>query len=168
MGSWGATVYGQPCSQCAFSWDTAPADARSMVAGLPAAYTALLAGATGRERHPDLDWTVAEYVCHVADNLHVWAERLMGIAGGGPPLVGGHDEMALAEARNYPSIPLPAALWSLGRSVPGWLDAVDRSATTGVVLVHPERGGMTRAEVMVANAHDAEHHRWDIERSLAR
>jgi hypothetical protein len=80
--------------------------------------------------------------------------------------VGGYDEMALAQARNYPSIPLSAALWSLGRSVDDWLDAVDRSGTTGVVLVHPERGGQTLAEVMGANAHDAEHHRWDIERSL--
>jgi hypothetical protein len=102
----------------------------------------------------------------VADNLAIWAERLAGIAAGGPLLVGGYDEMALAMARNYPSIPLPAALWSLGRSVEDWLGAVGMSRTRGIVLVHPERGGQTLAEVMGSNAHDAVHHRWDIERSL--
>lgn len=139
-----------------------------MVAGLPPSYVALLATATGVERHPDLGWSVAEYVCHVADNLRIWAERLMGIAGGGPPLVGGYDETALADARNYPSIPLAAALWSLDRSVADWLEAVDRSDSSGEVLIHPDRGGQTLAEVVVSNAHDGVHHRWDIERSLLR
>ena len=139
-----------------------------MVAGLPPSYVALLATATGAERHPDLTWSVAEYVCHVADNLRIWAERLMGIAGGGPPLVGGYDETALADARNYPSIPLAAALWSLDRSVADWLEAVDRSDSSGVVLIHPDRGGQTLAEVVVSNAHDGVHHRWDIERSFLR
>jgi hypothetical protein len=137
-----------------------------MVADLPTTFAALLAGATGDERHPDLAWSVTEYVCHVADNLRIWAERLVGIAGGGRPLVAGYDEMALAEARNYPSIPLPAALWSLARSVEDWLATVDRSDAAGVVMVHPERGRLTLAEVMTSNAHDAVHHRWDIERSL--
>ena len=166
MSSWGATVYGEPCHLCGFRWATAPAEARETVAGLPGSYGAVLTEATGAERHPDLAWSVSEYVCHVADNLRIWAERLMGVAGGGPPLVGGYDEVALARARNYPSIPLPAALWSLGRSVDDWLSAVDRSDATGVVLVHPERGNQTLADVMLTNAHDGAHHRWDIERIL--
>ncbi len=168
MGSWGATVYGQPCRGCGFDWATTSDEARALVAGLPPSYVALLGPATGWERHPDLAWTVAEYVCHVADNLRIWAERLMGVARGGPARVGGYDETALAQARNYPSIPLAAALWSLGRSVTDWLDAVDRADSTGVVLIHPDRGGQTLAEVMASNAHDGVHHRWDIERSLVR
>lgn len=168
MDSWGPTVYGQPCRGCGYQWTSTPTDARGTVAALPTTYAVLLATATGAERHPDLAWSVGEYVCHVADNLRIWAERLMGVDGGGPLPVGGYDEMALGQARNYPSIPLPAALWSLGRAVDDWLDAVDLSGTTGVVLVHPERGGQTLAEVMASNAHDAEHHRWDIERSLVR
>jgi hypothetical protein len=166
MSSWGVAVYGHPCRQCGYRWDVSAADARGTVADLPATYGEVLAGARGDERHPDLAWSVAEYVCHVGDNLRIWAERLMGVARGAPPLVGGYDETALAEARNYPSIPLAAALWSLGRSVDDWVDAVDRSPSTGVVLVHPDRGGQTLVEVMASNAHDAVHHRWDIERSL--
>jgi hypothetical protein len=137
-----------------------------MVGDLPSTYAGMLGAATGGERHPDLAWSVAEYVCHVADNLRIWAERLMGVAGGGPQVVGAYDEMALAVARDYRSIPLPGALWSLSRSVDDWLDAVDRSGAAGVVLVHPERGDMTLAEVTVANAHDGVHHRWDIGRIL--
>jgi len=34
------------------------------------------------------------------------------------------------------------------------------------VLVHPERGEQTVLDVVGSNAHDAYHHRWDIERSL--
>ena len=29
--------------------------------------------------------SVAEYVCHVGDNLRIWAERLMGVVEGAPP-----------------------------------------------------------------------------------
>ncbi len=167
MGSWARSVYGQPCRECGYRWTAATTDARDTVAAVPTTYGLLLAEATGAERHPDLAWSVGEYVCHVADNLRIWAERLMGVVGGGPLQVGGYDEMALARARNYPNIPLPAALWSLRRSVDEWLLAVDRSEPTGVVLIHPERGAQTLAEVAASNAHDAEHHRWDIERSLA-
>ncbi len=138
-----------------------------MVAGLPSTYGVVLADVSGDERHPELAWSVAEYVCHVADNLRIWAERLIGITAGGPRLVGGYDEAALAVARNYSSIPLPAALWSLGCSVDEWLLAVERSDATVALLVHPERGAQTLAEVMASNAHDALHHRWDIERSLS-
>jgi hypothetical protein len=166
MGGWGASVYGDPCRECGFVWAMAPTEVRGTVADLPVTYTTLLAGSSGGERHPELGWSVAEYVCHVADNLRIWAERLVGIATGGPPSVGGYDETALALARNYPSIPLTAALWSLGRSVEDWLEAVDRSNPSGIVLVHPERGGQTLFEVMASNVHDAVHHRWDIERSV--
>jgi hypothetical protein len=168
MNQWGTSVYGDPCHQCGFRWTGTLAEARATVAGIPAAYVRLLAGATGRERHHDLGWSAGEYVCHVADNLRIWAERLMGVAEGGPTRVGGYEENELARARDYPSISLPAALWSLGRSVEDWQRAVDRSDTAGIVLVHPERGAQTLVEVALSNAHDAVHHGWDIERSLGR
>jgi hypothetical protein len=50
--------------------------------------------------------------------------------------------------------------------VAGWQHAVGRTVRTGVVLIHPERGPQTLADVVATNAHDAFHHRWDIERSL--
>jgi hypothetical protein len=166
MNDWGASLYGDPCRSCGYDWSTPVPAAVSSVAAVPAEYGALLSGATGRERHRDLGWSVSDYVCHVADNLRIWAERLMGVVDGAPPLVGGYDEEGLAEARNYRDIPVQAARWSLQRSVDDWLDAVATAPGSGVVLVHPERGELTLADVVASNAHDARHHRWDIERTL--
>lgn len=163
---WKLSVYGEPCLGCAFSWGIGVDDAVLLVSSLPGSFTELLAGATGHERHPELAWPVASYVCHIGDNLRIWAERLAGIARGAPREVGGYDENLLAKARCYEMIPLEAALWTMTRAAVEWRVAVGLSASDGVVLDHPERGLQTLADVAVANAHDAFHHRWDIERSL--
>jgi hypothetical protein len=166
MNEWGISLYGDPCRECGFSWAVDLDGATLAVTGTGAAYAALLRGATGRERHPDLAWSVSAYVCHVADNLRIWAERLAGIASGAGPRVAPYDESLLAEARQYGSIPLEAAMWSLGTAIVDWTEAVGRSARSGPVLVHPERGEQTLAEVVTSNAHDAAHHGWDIARTL--
>ena len=72
----------------------------------------------------------------------------------------------MARARNYRQIPIEAALWSLTRSVDDWLLATGVADTTGVVLIHPERGELTLLDVVHATAHDAIHHQWDIARIL--
>lgn len=90
------------------------------------------------------------------------------MAGGADLHVVAYDEEALALARGYMSLPLAGARWSLGNAVVEWCGAVAGSARQGTVLVHPERGGLTLAEVVVANAHDVAHHRWDIARTLRR
>ncbi|HEY7915717.1 MAG TPA: DinB family protein [Acidimicrobiales bacterium] len=166
MSEWGPSLYGDPCRQCGFNWSIPVDDGVAMVAGLPDAYGDLVAGAGGDERHPDLGWSVAEYVCHVADNLRIWAERLAGTVGGAPPEVGGYDENELADARHYELVPLPAATWSLSRAVADWGEVVVRSSRAGTVLVHPERGSLSLADVVRSNAHDAFHHQWDIRRTL--
>lgn len=168
MNRWGPSVYGEPCRECGFAWSTPYGEAVRLVAGLPAAYRSALAGATGTERMPGLDWSVGAYVCHVGDNLRIWAERLMGVASGASPEVGGYDQAALAAARHYEQIPLGAARWSLERSVDDWLDAVGRWPREGTALIHPERGALTLVDVAAANAHDALHHEWDIRRILGR
>jgi hypothetical protein len=166
MNDWGPSVYGDPCGGCGFSWATSIPDAVSLVTDLPSAYRALLAGRSGSEQLRGLRWSVTEYVSHVADNLRIWAERLMGVAEGAPPLVGSYDENELARARSYKEIPLQAAMWSLARSVDDWLGSVEASRDSGPVLVHPERGELTLSDVVLSNAHDAVHHGWDIERTL--
>jgi hypothetical protein len=166
MDDWGASVYGDPCRECGFSWAISIPDVLAQVSALPSVYRALLADRSGREQHPGLGWSASGYVSHVADNLRIWAERLMGVVGGAPPEVGHYDENELAQARNYRAIPVEAALWSLSRSVHDWLVSVEATADAGVVLVHPERGELTRSDVVLANAHDALHHQRDIERTL--
>lgn len=160
-------MYGDPCHECGFGWTIDVDQARALVAGLPVGFAVDLSGATGEERHPQLAWSVSSYVCHVADNLMIWAERLAGVRAGAGPAIGGYDESLLAEARNYRSIPLSAARWSLARSVDIWLEAVDASRPEGTLLRHPQRGDLTLGDVVVANAHDGTHHRWDVLRTLA-
>jgi hypothetical protein len=117
---WGADLYGDPCRECGFGWGLSPAQAIAWMRAAPDAYAGRLAGATGRERHPDLAWTTAAYVSHVTDNLRTWAERLAGGYLAGDLEVPGYDPDLdlLARARN--------------------------------------------------NTHDAHHHLWDIDRTLAR
>jgi hypothetical protein len=166
MSQWGVSLYGDPCRGCGFAWSLPTEEGVAIVVGAPATIGELVSHATGNERHPDLGWSVSEYVCHVSDNLRIWAERLMGVARGASAHVGGYDEHALADARHYELVPLPAALWSLARSVADWQASIVESGRLGAVLVHPQRGRQTVADVVMSNAHDAFHHRWDIERSL--
>jgi hypothetical protein len=137
-----------------------------LISHLPSTYERALSRATGTERHPDLTWTVGAYVCHVADNLRIWSERVGGAVEGGGPAISAYDENLLAMARDYEQIPLPASLWSLRHSVAGYLEALSQAPMAGTLLVHPERGELARADVISANCHDALHHLWDIRRTL--
>lgn len=167
MESWGAPLYGDPCTQCAWSW---PADAAvniGYVRDVPDRYGRLLIARTGTERHPQLGWSVTGYVCHVADNLRQWAERVAGVLRGADPRIGGYDPEALAAARGYEQMSLAGALWSLERSATAWVQVLGEAVDTGVVLRHPTRGEQRATDVASNNAHDAHHHAWDIERTLA-
>ena len=166
MNDWGVSVYGNPCRECGYNWTISMADGVPLVASLPFAFSELLEGWSGKELHPSLSWSVSGYVLHVADNLRIWAERLMGVVDGVPLVVGNYDENKLADVRNYENIPIQAALWSLTRSVDDWLSSVESAPSSGVVLVHPVRGELTLSDVVLSNAHDALHHQWDIERTI--
>jgi len=166
MTDWYTITYGEPCRECAYSFTISQRDALGLLVDLPRDYDAALEGATGSEQHPDLSWSVTAYVAHVADNLRIWSERLIGVAAGAGLGIAAYDENELAAARSYDKIPLSAARWSLGRSVLDIQEAAKVSAPTGPVLDHPERGELTLTEVLVAIAHDARHHLWDIEHSI--
>jgi DinB superfamily len=166
MSGWGTSTYGDPCRTCGFTWTVSLNEAVVQMAKVPAAYAGLVSGATGHERHPDLTWSVAAYVCHVGDNLRIWSERLMGVALGAPAEVGGYDENELAHARHYEHIPLAAALWSLEVAVEHWVASVAQAQPVGTALIHPQRGVESLLDVAQSNLHDAEHHRWDIAHTL--
>ena len=167
MHEWAKSVYGDPCHQCGYSWAVDTTDAITMVADLPGCLP-VPAGGGHRWRTPcGAGWSVSAYVCHVGDNLRIWAERLVGIAAGADRHVAGYDESALARARHYEVDPAP------GRAVVTHLGGGGLArrgpavgAGRGPLLLHPERGEQTLAEVVVSNAHDAFHHGWDIARTL--
>jgi hypothetical protein len=166
LSNWGPAGYGDPCRECGFDWGLSLDEAVQLMSGLTAAYGEVLSGSTGSEQHPELAWSVGAYVSHVADNLRIWTERLMGDALGAAPEVGGYDENELARARHYELIPLEASLWSLRQSVAEWVKAVEASSHHGTVLIHPQRGELDLSDIALSNAHDARHHLSDIERTL--
>ncbi|HEY5245593.1 MAG TPA: hypothetical protein VIJ60_07980 [Acidimicrobiales bacterium] len=166
MDRWAGALYGDPCRECGFAFSTGLDESLAYIDGISDRYSALLAGANGTERHSDLSWSVGSYVCHVGDNLRIWAERLAGSAAGAT-VVAPYDENLLAQARSYADVPLPAALWSLGRGRGDWQAAIAIVAhEKGIVIVHHQRGEMHLEDVARGVTHDAFHHAWDIRRSL--
>lgn len=167
MNRWGVTTWGQPCRVCGFSWDLPPEEMLVVMAGVPARFRAAVGSSDGSLVGPGLTWSVTAYVCHVADNLRIFAERLVGVARSGNPQIVAYDQDDLAVVRDYHSIAVEGALWSLERAVSDWLAAVDIARAADVVMEHPERGRYTLVDVVSSNAHDALHHEFDIRRALA-
>ncbi len=168
VANWGTSTYGNPCCECGFAWTTPIDVGTALVLDVVNSIKEQVASSTGNERHPQLGWSVRAYVCHVGDNLRIWAERLAGVLDGGAVQVHGYDEQKLARARHYDGISLEAALLALSRAVGDWYDVVARSPRSGVVMVHSERGELTLSDVVALNAHDCLHHYWDIETILGR
>jgi hypothetical protein len=47
-----------------------------------------------------------------------------------------------------------------------WTQSAELALARGVVLQHATRGAQRAEDVARNNAHDAQHHLWDIDRSL--
>lgn len=167
MSHWGTTRFGNPCRECGYDWSMTTSSAIALIHDIPQRYADLLNGRDATLKHPDLHWTAGGYVCHVVDNLRIWAERLASAALSGDVIVTGYDDDLLARARNYNRLPASGALWSLQGTATAWQQAIDLAIGSGVILQHPERGPQPAADVACTNAHDAYHHAWDIQRTLA-
>lgn len=167
MNEWGPQTYGDPCSGCGFSWKASPATIGSIIDTAAVEFESLVAGRTGSERMPSLAWSVGAYVWHAGDNLRIWAERLVGAASGGIHPVSGYDQDQLAEARGYDSMPVGAALWSLGRATGDWQEALPMiGERSDVAFEHPAMGSYTVADVTTQVEHDLFHHQDDVRRIL--
>lgn len=164
MELWGAALYGDPCRECGYEWQLAAAEAVRMVGDMPGRFADALVGCSGQELHPDLAWTVSGYVCHVADNLRIWAERLAGARLSGDRRVLGYDQDLLAQARQYNEVNLQGALWGLDWAARCWVVSMQAALSSDVVLEHGERGEQRADDVARNNSHDAYHHLWDVER----
>lgn len=164
--TWGATRYGDPCRECGYRWSITPERAIELVAGIPDRFESLVDGHDAGARHPDAAWSAGAYVCHVTDNLRIWAERLAGAVLGGVTEVAGYDENQLAVARDYARVPVAGALWSLRDAAARWTGMARRALDADVVLTHAERGTQRATDVARNNAHDAHHHEWDIRRAI--
>ncbi|GAA3954297.1 hypothetical protein GCM10023085_40990 [Actinomadura viridis] len=166
MEDWGSARYGDPCRECGYDWSITHEAAIDLVGTIPQLYTELLGGHSPTLRHPDLEWTAGAYICHVTDNLRIWAERLVSAALTGDAAIHGYDDVLLSRARAYNLLPVSGALWSLRLAVEAWTQAMDLAIESEVVLAHPERGAQPARNVARTNAHDAHHHGWDIKRTV--
>ena len=92
------------------------AGAEGALAEIPGRMRAALAGSDGTARHPDLTWTAAAYICHVGDNLRIYAERMAGAAAGAQAPITEYGQNELAGARRYNVVPSVTALWALERA----------------------------------------------------
>ena len=125
----GQSVHGDPCRECGFEWLISPDEALALIRAAPYRYADTLQGRDGSQRQPDLDWSAGTYVCHVTDNLRIWAERLAGSALGAVGPVANYDGDLLARARAYERIPIRASLWSLHRATGDWTEALVSRST---------------------------------------
>jgi hypothetical protein len=163
---WGPERFGDPCRECGLEWSFSADEAVAMVMGMADSYEQSIGSEPGSLRHPDLGWTVGAYVCHVADNLHIWAQWLAGASLRGEVAVPGYEEQLLGEARYYVRVPVGGALWQLRQAARSWHEAVTLARADGVVLAHETRGPQSAEDVVRSNAHDAFHHGWDIRRII--
>lgn len=145
-----------------------PDAGRRIVESAPEQMRTLLAGEVGNRRHPDLEWPVVGYVCHVGDSIRVWAERIATVALGNDAEVAPYDQDALARARHYEAVDLAAALWSLERSIGDWHAAIALAGQGPFLMRHEELGPMNLDDVVRIRAHDVVHHLHDIRRILER
>jgi hypothetical protein len=166
MSDWARERYGDPCRECGFGWSLSADEAAEIIAATPARYRQLLEGHDPSQRHPGLGWSARGYVCHVTDNLRIWAERMAGAARGDRTAVAGYDNDLLATARAYERVSIEGALWSLGHAAEEWAEAFGMARNADVAFVHQERGEQSVLDVARTNAHDAFHHGWDIGRSV--
>jgi hypothetical protein len=91
----------------------------------PQRFEEMLAGRDRSVRHLDLSWSTGTYVCHVADNLRIYAERFAGAALGATGAIAAYDQHDLARVRNCEHISIEAAaLWSIKRAAGDWQEAV--------------------------------------------
>ena len=167
LSTWGVSVYGNPCRECGFDWSISAGGAAALLADVPDRYARLLEGQDGSIRHPDLTWSVGAYVCHVGDNLRIYAERMWSAVEASPLRIEAYDQDDLASVRKYEHIPLDTALWSLSHSAGAWREAFEAAVGRDATFIHSERGPQTFSDLVQAAVHDAMHHEWDIRRALA-
>jgi hypothetical protein len=164
MSDWGRSAFGDPCGGCGFGWSISLDDADAIVRDAPRRFREVATRPRDRDRHPDLEWSVSGYVCHVADSIRIWAERIASVVLANQVQVPPYDQDLLAKARHYDAVDVQAALWSLTRAVEDWRAAVELTRNRPFVMRHDEAGTMSFSDVVAIRAHDVVHHAWDVER----
>ncbi|HOW94034.1 MAG TPA: DinB family protein [Mycolicibacterium fallax] len=162
----GVAEYGEPCRECGFGWRQPYEQVLAEHDRIHHGYADAVTAQSYRARIDALAWSVGEYVCHVADNEHIWVERFAALPKMAEPRVAPYDQNALAAARHYPEIPYEAAMGSVRRAHGDFTHAVN-ALPAAMEFHHPEAGTLTVLGALRVAVHECHHHLWDIRRILA-
>ncbi len=105
-------------------------------------------------------WSTLDVVCHLVDSEQAWCHRMKRVIAEDRPLLIGYDESRFTASLDYSQSDLEeelALLEGMRRQMARTLRAQPESAwsRTGV---HSERGLMTLAEMLLAEAEHVPHH----------
>jgi hypothetical protein len=152
------------CAECGFDWDES--DYEDLV-GQCVRAVALFGEVLSRidpavEVQPGL-WSASRYVWHTVDVLRCGTERFWTISADPSFGVPCFDENVLAETRCYDDLSPVVGLIALIAAARGWREAA-LEAPHDVSTPHPEAGAICAFDIALRNAHEVNHHLWDIQR----
>jgi hypothetical protein len=151
------------CEECGFAWTVSRDDAIDLVAKLPEAATAAVAGIRQPMQRIGAPWSASMYVWHLVDVLRIGTERLLTLTHDPGRAITCWDENALAETRRYAQLSPSVGLIVLRTAAREWAAAASE-APAAVVVRHPQFGDLGAVEIIRRNAHEAHHHLMDINR----
>lgn len=163
----GPEEFGDPCRECGYHWTASPTEIIRAHAQVHDALATVTADEFNVSMTP-LSWSVGAYVCHIADNERIWAERFAAADDGhGTLRIAPFDQDKLAMARNYHLVGHASAMWSLRRAFEDFTETSRGALRQAAILQHPERGQLSALDAVRTVVHDCHHHWWDIRRILA-
>jgi hypothetical protein len=156
------------CEVCALDWSIDPESARDLIDASPAMYGSLLEGRDGMVPAADGGWNATAYLWHLTDLARSWSERWVQVEAEPGSLLAGWDPDALADARNYRSLPTVSALWALSDAAETFVGLCHRLDPAAPFL-HGDWGPGTVADGTRWLAHEFLHHQLDVDaRAVAR
>jgi hypothetical protein len=155
------------CERCGYDWTTDAETALQAIAASPTRYAALLDGRDGAVPASDGGWNASAYLWHLTDLARSWSERWVQLAVAPGSLLVGWDPDALAEARNYRSLPTASALWALPTATEAFV-ALCRQLDPATPFLHGDWGPGTVGDATRWLAHEYLHHELDVDERAAR
>jgi hypothetical protein len=152
------------CPECGFDWDeTDYEDLVGQCVRAIAVFGEVLSRIDpAAEVQPGL-WSASRYVWHTVDVLRCGTERFWTISADPAFGVPAFDENVLAESRSYDDLSPVVGLIALIAAARSWREAA-LEAPHNVSTPHPEAGAICAFDIALRNAHEVNHHLWDIQR----
>ena len=167
----GAQLWGEPCSECGYSWTTSYEDALDHVAAAPTRFGHLIMGHEEQamtKPQPGV-WSPSGYVWHTSDWFRIRGQRIYALDN--DPLYKfvplGVEQDELGTIFKYDELPPRAGLWSLEWAANLFLSAA-RDAARDLEFNAQDGTHWSVEELVVWVGHESVHHELDVRRGLDR